>query len=87
MHSDQMVAVLVDMHLVKGEVSVWRMKQEVSQQQEDSLLQDVFKKHQLTAAAFDSSLSYYSTTNSKLLETIYTQVVEELQEQEADLEN
>jgi hypothetical protein len=82
-----MVEVLVDIHYLKGKVSVWRLKQEVSQQQEDALLQDIFKKHQLTEADFDSSLSYYSTANAKLLEAIYTQVVEELQKQEADLQN
>lgn len=81
----EMTAVLSDIHLLKGKIAVWRMKQEVSQLQEDSLFQLLYAEHQITKAVFDSSMAYYTLEESATLEMIYTEVVEELQKQEADL--
>lgn len=84
---EEMSAVLTDVHLLKGKISVWRLREEVSQVQEDSLFQLLYAKHQVLAADFDSSLSYYSMNRPELIETIYIEVVESLQEKEADLEH
>lgn len=84
---EEMVAVLSDVHLSKGKISIWRIRDEVSQTQEDSLIKLVYAKHQIATADFDSSLLYYSLNKPQVLETIYTQVVEKLQKQEANLEN
>lgn len=83
----EMTAVLTDVHLLKGKIAVWRMKQQVSQLQEDSLFQLLYAEHQITKAVFDSSMAYYTLEESAALEAIYTEVVEELQKQEADLGN
>lgn len=82
-----MKEVLTDMHLLKGKLAVWRMKQEVSQVQEDSLFQLLYAEHQITKAVFDSSMAYYTLEEPAALELIYTETVEELQKQEADLGN
>jgi len=83
----KMVSILSDVHLLKGKISVWRKTQSVSQLQEDSLFNLLYKKHDISKEILDSSLTYYSTKESDLLEQIYTEVVEVLQKQEADLGN
>ena len=83
----KMVAILSDVHLLKGKISVWRKTQAVSQLQEDSLFQLLYEKHNISKEILDSSLTYYTLQESELLEQIYTEVVEELKKQEADLGN
>ena len=83
----QMVSILTDIHLLKGKVSVWRKTQSVSQLQEDSLFQQLYVKHNIDKATLDSSLVYYSREESEILEEIYTDVLETLQKQEANLGN
>tara|TARA_B100000900_G_scaffold156050_1_gene132659 strand:- start:88 stop:426 length:339 start_codon:yes stop_codon:yes gene_type:complete len=83
----KMVSILSDVHLLKGKISVWRKTQAVSQLQEDSLLQILYEKHNISKAILDSNLTYYTLQESELLEQIYTEVVEVLKKQEADLGN
>ena len=83
----KMVAILSDVHLLKGKISVWRKTQAVSQLQEDSLFQLLYEKHKISKEILDSSLTYYTLQESELLEQIYTEVVEVLKRQEADLGN
>ena len=83
----EMVSILTDIHLLKGKVSVWRKTQSVSQLQEDSLFQQLYVKHNINKAILDSSLVYYSREESEILEEIYTDVLETLQKQEANLGN
>ena len=83
----EMASILSDVHLLKGKISVWRKTQAVSQLQEDSLFKLLYEKHNISEAILDSSLTYYTLQESELLEQIYTEVVEQLQKQEADLGN
>lgn len=83
----EMVSILTDIHLLKGKVSVWRKIQAVSQLQEDSLFQCLYEKHNISKVILDSSLTYYTLKESELLEQIYTEVIETLKKQEADLGN
>ncbi len=84
---DQMTMVLADVHFVKGQVAILRIKNPISKAQEDSLFQELYAKHQISEAILDSSLSFYTKKAPLQLEEIYANVVEELQKQEADLEN
>ena len=83
----KMLSILSDVHLLKGKISVWRKTQAVSQLQEDSLFKLLYEKHNISEAILDSSLTYYTLQESELLEQIYTEVVEVLKKQEADLGN
>ena len=83
----EMISIITDVHLLKGKISVWRKTQAVSQLQEDSLFQLLYEKHNISESILDSSLTYYTLQESELLEQIYTEVVEQLQKQEADLGN
>ena len=83
----EMISAITDVHLLKGKISVWRKTQAVSQLQEDSLFQLLYEKHNISKEILDSSLTYYTLQESELLEQIYTEVVEELKKQEADLGN
>ena len=83
----EMTSIITDVHLLKGKISVWRKTQAVSQLQEDSLFQLLYEKHNISESILDSSLTYYSLQESDLLEKIYTEVVEVLKKQEADLGN
>ena len=83
----EMISIITDVHLLKGKISVWRKTQAVSQLQEDSLFQLLYEKHNISEAILDSSLTYYTLQESELLEQIYTEVVEVLKKQEADLGN
>ena len=83
----EMISAITDVHLLKGKISIWRKTQAVSQLQEDSLFELLYEKHNFSKAILDSSLIYYTLQEPELLEQIYTEVVEELKKQEADLEN
>ena len=83
----EMISIITDVHLLKGKISVWRKTQAVSQLQEDSLFQLLYEKHNTSEAILDSSLTYYTLQESELLEQIYTEVIEILKKQEADLGN
>ena len=83
----EMISIITDVHLLKGKISVWRKTQAVSQLQEDSLFQLLYEKHNTSEAILDSSLTYYTLQESELLEQIYTEVIEVLKKQEADLGN
>lgn len=83
----KMIDVLTDIHLLKAKVAIWRIKLPVSQNQEDSLFQQLYSEHELTQTSLDSSMSYYIHHEPLMLEDIYAKVFEELQLQEANLEN
>ena len=83
----KMIDVLTDIHLLKAKVAIWRIKLPVSQNQEDSLFQQLYSEHELTQTSLDSSMSYYIHHEPLMLEDIYAKVLEELQLQEANLEN
>ena len=83
----EMISAMTDVHLLKGKISVLRKTQAVSQLQEDSLFELLYEKHNISEAILDSSLTYYALQESELLEQIYTEVVEVLKKQEADLGN
>ena len=83
----EMTSIITDVHLLKGKISVWRKTQAVSQLQEDSLFQLLYEKHNTSEAILDSNLTYYTLQESELLEQIYTEVIEVLKMQEADLGN
>ena len=84
---DEMTMVLADVHFLKGQVAVLRIKNPISKAQEDSLFQELYSKHHISEALLDSSLSFYTKKAPLQLEKIYANVVDELQKQEADLEN
>lgn len=84
---EQMIDVLTDIHLLKAKVAVWRIKLPVSQNQEDSLFQELYLEHELTQTSLDSSMSYYIHQKPLMLEDIYAKVLEGLQLQEANLGN
>jgi hypothetical protein len=84
---DEMVTVLADVHFLKGQVAVLRIKNRISKAQEDSLFQELYTQHQISEDILDRSLSFYTKKSPSQLEKIYTNVVEELQKKEADLQD
>ena len=47
----------------------------------------LYEKHNISEAILDSSLTYYTLQESEMLEQIYTEVLEVLKKQEAELGN
>ena len=84
---DNMVEVLADIHFEKGRVHVLRLNNPISQKQEDSLFQEIYKKHNISATILDSNLSFYTRKEPLKLKKIYSKVIEKLQEEEARIEN
>lgn len=83
----KMIDVLTDLHLLKAKVAVWRIKLPVTQNQEDSLFQQLYSEYELTQSSIDSSISFYIHNEPLMLEDIYAKVLEDLQLQEANLGN
>lgn len=78
---EQMVSILVDIHLTDAKVKLLKKQKGNTLSQADcSLLQDkVFETHGVLHSQFDQSLSYY-TAHPEELDTIYNNVIAALEE-------
>ena len=72
--SDQLIPVLVDLHLIYAIQSTPEFHQLTNLYDSIDLHSAVFKKHNVTKAAFDSTISYYSD-NPEYMIDIYDEVI------------
>lgn len=79
---EQMVGVMVDMHLLETAQNLKVIEPDTSFAEYDSLFGSVFVSHGVTKADFDSSLYYYAT-NTDEMHVIYDKVLERLSELES----
>ncbi|GAA4405835.1 hypothetical protein GCM10023187_24640 [Nibrella viscosa] len=81
---ETMVEILTDIHLAEARVSKLALgSSDSSAIVYRRLERDIFKKHKVDTAAYNQSYTYYSA-QPKLMEEIYKQVVENLQETKPD---
>ena len=81
----EMVAVITDLNLAEGTLSVagisWTNKQE-----KEAYYNSVFEKHNITLAQLDTSFVWYARTPAKL-EDIYEKINANLTKMQSELEN
>ncbi|MBP9187768.1 MAG: DUF4296 domain-containing protein [Bacteroidia bacterium] len=80
----QMEAVLYDMHLAEGLLSVEPSSADSTARRALGLYDLIYKKHQTNKQQFKESYMYY-TNNPKLLDSVYTRIIERLSLQESIL--
>ncbi|WP_345240434.1 DUF4296 domain-containing protein [Nibrella saemangeumensis] len=81
---EKMVNVLTDIHLAEAQVGKLALgSPDSSAVVYKRLERDIFKKHKIDTTTYNQSYTYYSS-RPKLMEQIYKQVVENLQDTKAD---
>jgi hypothetical protein len=81
---DQMISVLVDIHLSDAAFQIRRYSSEdLKDISESDLYYSVLKKHNMADSVFETSLIYYSG-KPKEFEKIYTRVINRLSEMEQE---
>lgn len=81
---DKMVDILTDIHLAESRVSKLSLgSPDSSAIVYKRLERDIFKKYKVDTSTYNTSYMYYSS-RPKLLEEIYQQVVDKLQDKKAD---
>lgn len=83
---DQMVSVMVDMHLVETAQNLKVIEPDSTNSEYNRLFESIFVSHGITKARFDSSLYYYSTQTDQM-NVIYDKVLEELSELESQVKS
>jgi hypothetical protein len=84
MSRDEMIAVLVDIHLSDAAFQIRRYSSEdMKEISESDLYYSVLKKHQIADSVFETSLIYYAA-KPKEFEKIYTRVINRLSEMEQE---
>ena len=76
--SDKMFSILLDRHLLIAEVSTFQYQEDFSFSSQDSILNAVILKHNVTIEEFEESWNYYlSDANTELID-IYNKVIDQL---------
>jgi hypothetical protein len=75
---DKMVGILIDIHLVDGYLTTF-VQADTLKQKASNLYTAVYKHHKIDSLTYKKSLEYYSR-DPKLLDTIYHQVGEKLEQ-------
>jgi len=81
---DELVPVLVDIHLLDGAVRHARYKDEIQMPDNMDTYEYVLEKHGYTQAQFDSSMNYYSR-DPRRFEQIYQEVLARLNRMETEV--
>jgi hypothetical protein len=76
-HKDSLITILVDLHIVYSIQSTLEFKRLSEEFDSIDLYSKVFDKHNVTRAAFDSTIAYYSKHPEDLI-TIYDGVIMKL---------
>lgn len=74
---DQMVSIMVDIHLVEGIASSLPISYDSSQKVYPYLEQRVFEKHNIPDSVYLKSLQYY-LRDAKLMEELYSRAIDSL---------
>lgn len=74
---DQLVSMLIDIHLAEGYVSVLPIHYDSSRVLYPLFEKEVFEKHQVPDSVFKSSLEYYMR-DARVMEKIYSRVIDSL---------
>lgn len=83
---DQMVDVMVDMHLLETAQNLKLMGADTTNRKYQQYFNAIFESHETSKADFDSSLFYYSTKTDQM-NAIYDKVLEELYEMESEVKS
>lgn len=83
---DQMVAIMVDMHLIETAQNLKIIEPDTTNAEYHQLFESVFLTHGVTKTAFDSSMYYYATRSDQM-HVIYDKVLEELSEMESEVKS
>lgn len=86
LNEDQMVAVMVDMHLVETAQNLKVIEPDSTNREYNQLFESIFVSHGVTKAKYDSSLYYYSTRTDEM-NVIYDKVLEKLSELESQVKS
>lgn len=79
---EKMVNVMIDMHLLEAALNLNYMTE--AQLKESGKYEQVFSDHNVTEAAYNNSLKFY-TDHPKLMLVIYEELLEELSRRQAEL--
>jgi len=80
----EMVSLLVDLHIAQAATSRNQMTDSARHQMKD-YTPFIFSSHQITKEQYDNSLAFY-TKNPELLDEIYDQVINELSRKQSEIE-
>lgn len=86
LNEEQMVAVMVDMHLVETAQNLKVIEPDSTNREYDQLFRSIFASHGVTKAQYDSSLYHYSTRTDEM-NVIYDKVLEKLSELESQVKS
>ncbi|MCF8464527.1 MAG: DUF4296 domain-containing protein [Flavobacteriales bacterium] len=81
---DKMVHIMVDMHIVETASNLKVFPPDSAQQMYQNDFASIYLTHEVTKAAFDSNLQYYSTRTDQM-NVIYDRILEELSEMESEV--
>ncbi|HRH02075.1 MAG TPA: DUF4296 domain-containing protein [Bacteroidia bacterium] len=81
---DSMITVLIDIHIADAAVNLSSFNQQELPPDKEKLFREIYSKHGLTKAKFDSSFIYYSQ-HPELFEKIYEDVIIGLSKRQAEL--
>lgn len=84
LEQDQMVELMVDMHLVETANNLKLISPDSSTLRYQEMFASIFETHGISKMEFDSSLFYYATQTQQM-DTIYDKVLEELYEMESEV--
>ncbi|MBK9477528.1 MAG: DUF4296 domain-containing protein [Bacteroidetes bacterium] len=81
---DSMITVLIDIHIADAAANLSNFNQQELPPDKEKLFREVYSKHGLTKAKFDSSFIFY-TQHPELFEKIYEEVIIGLSKRQAEL--
>jgi hypothetical protein len=81
---DSMITVLIDVHIADAAANLSSFNQHELPPDKEKLFREVYSKHGLTKAKFDSSFIFYSQ-HPELFEKIYEEVIIGLSKRQAEL--
>jgi hypothetical protein len=81
---DEMVNIMVDMHIVETAANLKVYPPDSAQQMYQNHFASIYLTHEVTKEKFDSSLYYYSTQTDQM-NVIYDQILENISEMESQV--
>jgi len=82
---DKMTEIFVDMQITESVLVHVQQKGINANDYRKSLYDKIFEKHKISKSEFDSSFSYYSNNNIKLLDKIYAEVITSLNQHQSKI--
>ncbi|MFN3803052.1 DUF4296 domain-containing protein [Belliella pelovolcani] len=77
LNEDQMVGMLIDIHIAEGYVSTLPINYDSSRNLYPMFEKEVFRKHQVSDSVFHRSLEYY-LARPRIIDRVYARVIDSL---------